>query len=50
MGVAAAGASMRAGKGRAVAELQLAHAPGRGDVAGNLGGIGLSFGYLFGLH
>jgi hypothetical protein len=50
MGIAAVGASMRAGRGRAVAELQLAHAPGRGDIAGNLGGIGLSCGYLFALR
>ena len=50
IGIAALGASMRAGSGRAVAELQLAHAPGRGDIAGNLGGIGLSFGYLLALR
>jgi hypothetical protein len=50
MGIAAVGASMRAGAGRAVAELLLAHAPGRGDVAGNLGGVGLSLGYLFALR
>jgi hypothetical protein len=50
MGIAAVGASMRAGTGRAVAELQVAHAPGRGDVSGNLGGIGVSFGYLLALR
>jgi hypothetical protein len=38
---------MQAGRGRAVAELQLAWAPGRGDVSGNLGGVGVSLGYLF---
>ncbi|HZX97547.1 MAG TPA: hypothetical protein VFE90_23730 [Myxococcales bacterium] len=47
---AIAGASLRLGNGRAVAELQLSHAPGRGDVVGNLGGIGLSFGYLLALR
>jgi hypothetical protein len=47
IGIAAAGASMRIGNGRAIAELQLAHAPGSGDIAGNLGGVGLSVGYLF---
>jgi hypothetical protein len=50
MGIAGIGASMRAGSGRAVAELQLAHAPGHGDISGNLGGIGLSFGYLLALR
>ncbi|HZR08608.1 MAG TPA: hypothetical protein VFA79_08520 [Myxococcales bacterium] len=50
LGIAAVGASMRAGTGRVVAELQLAHAPGRGDVSGNLGGIGVSFGYLLALR
>jgi len=44
------GASIRAGRGRAVAELQLAFAPGRGDLAGNLGGVGVSLGYLFTLR
>ena len=46
-GAAAAGASMGTANGRAFAEVQLAQAPGRGDVAGNLGGVGLSIGYLF---
>ena len=47
---AAAGASLRLGKGRAIAELQLSHAPGRGDLEGNLGGVGISVGYLFALR
>jgi hypothetical protein len=46
----AAGASMRLRRGRAVAELQLSHAPGRGDLSGNLGGVGVCFGYLFALR
>jgi hypothetical protein len=44
------GTSMRAGRGRAVAELQLTYAPGHGDLAGNLGGIGVSLGYLYPLR
>jgi hypothetical protein len=50
LATALVGASMKAGRGRAVAELQLAWAPGRGDVSGNLGGLGLSVGYLFALR
>lgn len=50
LAMAALGASIGAGQGRAVAELQLTEAPGRGDVAGNLGGVGLSFGYLLALR
>jgi hypothetical protein len=47
---ATAGASMRAGSGRVLAELQLSHAPVKGDVTGNLGGLGVSVGYLFTLR
>jgi hypothetical protein len=50
LGIVAAGASLRLGRGRVIAELQLSHAPGRGDVSGNLGGIGISAGYLFALR
>ena len=41
---------MRIGSGRAFGEVQLSTAPGRGDISGNLGGLGLSFGYLFALR
>lgn len=47
LATAAAGASLRLGTGRAIAEVQLSHAPARGDLAGNLGGLGVAFGYLF---
>ncbi len=47
---AAAGVSLWLGRGRVIAELQLSHAPARGDVSGNLGGVGVSFGYLFALR
>lgn len=47
---AAAGGSLRLGRGRAIAELQYSHAPGRGDLSGNLGGAGVSVGYLFELR
>lgn len=50
LGTVAAGASLRLGRGRAIAELQLSHAPARGDVSGNLGGVGVSAGYLFALR
>jgi hypothetical protein len=50
LAAAAAGASLRLGRGRAIAELQFSHAPGRGDVSGNLGGVGISAGYLFALR
>jgi len=41
---------MRAGAGRVVSELQLTHAPASGDLTGNVGGVGISFGYLFSLR
>lgn len=50
LATAAAGVSLRLGRGRAIAELQLSHAPRSGDVSGNLGGVGVSFGYLFALR
>jgi hypothetical protein len=50
LGTALVGASMQAGRGRAMAEVQLAYAPGRGDLSGNLGGVGVSLGYFFPLR
>jgi hypothetical protein len=50
VGTAAAGGSLRLGSGRAIAELQLSNAPGRGDLSGNLGGVGICAGYLFALR
>lgn len=47
---AAAGLSMPLGRGRALAEAQLAFAPARGAIQGNLGGLSLSAGYLFDLN
>jgi hypothetical protein len=49
-GSVAVGASLRAGAGRAVAELQVTHAPASGDLTGNVGGVGVSLGYLFTLR
>jgi hypothetical protein len=49
-GTVALGASMRAGAGRVVSELQLTHAPASGDLTGNVGGVGISLGYLFSLR
>jgi hypothetical protein len=46
----AGGASMALGKGRLLGELQLSFAPARGDVEGNLGGLGLFVGYAFHLR
>jgi hypothetical protein len=50
VGAVAAGASLRLGAGRAIAELQFSRAPGRGDLSGNLGGAGVCVGYLFALR
>lgn len=50
MAAAALGTSFRAGAGRALAELQFTESLGRGDVSGNLGGLGLSLGYLLALR
>ncbi|HEY6911815.1 MAG TPA: hypothetical protein VI356_20730 [Myxococcales bacterium] len=50
VGTAALGASLRLGRGRAIAELQLSRAPGSGDLSGNLGGAGVCVGYLFALR
>jgi hypothetical protein len=46
LGALAGGASMRLGRGRALAEAQLAFSPARGQLQGNLGGLSLSAGYL----
>jgi hypothetical protein len=42
----AGGASMRLGRGRALAEAQFAFSPARGQLQGNLGGLSFSAGYL----
>ncbi|GAC1602310.1 MAG: hypothetical protein NVS4B10_14480 [Myxococcales bacterium] len=46
----AAGATAPLGRGRALAELQLAFSPSRGQLQGNLGGLSLAFGYLVDFH
>jgi hypothetical protein len=50
LGALAGGVSMRLGRGRALAEAQLAFSPARGQLQGNLGGLSLSAGYLVDFH